>query len=61
MANNTQKTTQAYLGTNATQILHELSNELMLSKSAVIRLALKKLYTSSIDDLNFTYNKRLEG
>lgn len=54
-----QKTVQAYLNTKAARLLDELTQGLMLSKSAVIRLAIKKLHTSSKDDLCNTYNKRL--
>ena len=51
MANHSKKTVQAYLGDDGAEILKVLCSSLMLSKSAVVRLSLRKLYTSSEDDV----------
>ncbi|MCC6711099.1 MAG: hypothetical protein IT416_01975 [Candidatus Pacebacteria bacterium] len=53
------KTVQTYLGDSGSELLDVLCKSLMLSKSAVIRLALRKLYTSSEDDIVVNATKRL--
>ncbi len=44
MTKNNRKTLQVYLGNDGGEVLEELSLVLMLNKSSVIRLALRKLH-----------------
>jgi hypothetical protein len=59
MTKNNRKSLQTYLGNDAGTILEELSDVLMLSKSSVVRLALRKLHTSSREDMSEIMAKRL--